>query len=137
MNIGIKKASQFAHAPLPLVLVFLAACSSGEATQTVVAVTQAPTKTTELPAELPTAVPIAPTPGSVDPTLFAKVNAPVRSATGTNYPVYTWMSGGQTARLAGTNAAGTHYTIVVPVTATESGWINAQFSRRRLSAPCP
>ena len=109
-------------------ILILAACSSDEAPpQTVIVVTEAPAAT-ELPAEIPTAVPIAPTPGSGDPTLTAKVNAPVRSGPGTNYPVYAFMSGGQSATLAGTNEAGTHYAIVVTVASTGTGWVDAQFA---------
>ncbi len=90
-------------------------------------VTDAPAAT-ELPAEIPTAVPIAPTPGSGDPTLTAKVNTAVRSGPGTNYPVYAFMSGGQTATLAGTNDSGTHYAVVVTVASTGTGWIDAEFA---------
>ena len=90
-------------------------------------VTEAPA-TTELPAEIPTAVSIAPTPGSGDPTLIAKVNTAVRSGPGTNYPVYAFVSGGQAATLAGTNESGTHYAVVVTVAPTGTGWVDAQFA---------
>ena len=116
---------------IPMALI-LAACSSATPEQTVVVVTGAPdegaTEATALPAEIPTAVPIAPTPGSGDPTLTAKVNTAVRSGPGSNYPVYAFMSGGQTATLAGTNESGTHYAIVVTVASTGTGWIDAQFA---------
>lgn len=116
---------------IPMALI-LAACSSATPEQTVVVVTGAPdegaTEATALPAEIPTAVPIAPTPGSGDPTLTAKVNTAVRSGPGSNYPVYAFMSGGQTATLAGTNESGTHYAIVVTIASTGTGWIDAQFA---------
>lgn len=115
-----------------LLVLLLSACSSATPEQTVIVVTDSPGEDTEgataLPAEIPTAVPIAPTPGSGGPALIAKVNAPVRSGPGTNYPVYAFMSGGQTATLAGTNEAGTHYAIVVTVASTGTGWIDAQFA---------
>jgi len=116
---------------IPMALI-LASCSSATPEQTVVVVTGAPdegaTEATALPAEIPTAVPIAPTPGSGDPTLTAKVNTAVRSGPGSNYPVYAFMSGGQTATLAGTNESGTQYAIVVTVASTGTGWIDAQFA---------
>ncbi len=122
----VEKREAFALA-LILGAVVLGACSSETPEQTVVVVTDAP-ESTELPAEVPTAVPIAPTPGSGDPTLVAKVNAAVRSGPGTNYPVYAFISGGQTATLAGTNEAGSYYAVVVPVAASGYGWIDAQFA---------
>jgi len=125
--IRVENMRKIALAAIPLVLI-LAACSSGASPeQTVVVVTDAPAAT-ELPVELPTAVPIAPTPASGDPTLIAKVNAAVRSGPDTNYPVYAFMSGGQAATLAGTNEAGTHYAIVVRVAASGTGWVDAQFA---------
>ena len=115
--------------PMALILV---ACSSATPEQTVVVVIGAPdegaTEATALPAEVPTAIPIAPTPGSGDPTLIARVNTAVRSGPGSNYPVYAFMTGGQTATLAGTNESGTHYAVVVTVASTGTGWIDAQFA---------
>ena len=127
----VENIRRIAFTAIPIALI-LAACSSATPEQTVVVVTEAPdggtTEATALPAEIPTAVPIAPTPGSGDPTLTAKVNTAVRSGPGTNYPVYAFMSGGQTATLAGTNDSGTHYAIVVTVASTGTGWIDAQFA---------
>ena len=122
-----------ALAAIPMALI-LAACSSGATPeQTVVVVTEAPAAT-ELPAEIPTAVPVVPTPGSGDPTLIAKVNTAVRSGPGTNYPVYAFMSGGQAATLAGTNESESHYAVVVTVASTGTGWIDAQFADVRNSS---
>ena len=125
--IRVENVRKVALAAIPIALI-LAACSSGATPeQTVVVITETPAAT-ELPAELPTAVPIAPTPGSGDPTLIAKVNTAVRSGPGTNYPVYAFMSGGQAATLAGTNESGSHYAVVVTVASTGTGWIDAQFA---------
>lgn len=135
MKNRVEKRWAVAFAAALLVLV-LGACSSATPEQTVVVVTEAPTAT-EMPAEIPTAVPIAPTPGSGDPTLIAKANAAVRSGPGTNYPVYAFMSGGQTATLAGTNASGTHYAVVVTVAASGTGWVDAQFADIRNAGDLP
>ena len=128
MNLRVEGKRLFASTVLAAGVFVLAACSSGETpSQTVVVVTKAP-GATELPSEIPTAGPIAPTPGSGDPTLIAKANAPVRSGPSTNYPVYAWMSSGQTATLAGINEAGTHYAVVVTVASSGSGWVDAQLA---------
>ena len=126
MSNRVENLRKIALVAVPLVLI-LAACSSATPEQTVVVVTDAPSAT-DLPDEIPTAVPIAPTPGSGDPTLIAKVNTAVRSGPGTNYPVYAFMSGGQTATLAGTNDSGMYYAVVVTVASTGTGWIDAQFA---------
>ena len=47
------------------------------------------------------------------------------------------MSGGQTATLAGTNEAGTHYAVVVTVSATGNGWIDAQLADIRNAGDLP
>jgi len=136
MNLRVERKRLFATTILAAGVFALAACSSATPEQTVVVVTEAPAAT-EPPADIPTAVPIAPTPGSGDPTLIAKVNAPVRSGPGTNYPVYAFISGGQTATLAGKNASGTHYAVVVTVAATGTGWIDAQFADIRNAGDLP
>ena len=138
MTIRVEPRWAFAVVATLLVLV-IGACSSATPEQTVVVVTDPPPEevATDLPAEIPTAVPIAPTPGEGDPTLIAKANAPVRSGPGTNYPVYAWLSGGQEATLAGQNEGGTHYAVVVTVASTGSGWVDAQFADIRNAGDLP
>ena len=132
----VENKRMIALVAIPLVLI-LAACSSDATPEQTVVVVTDPPAATDLPAEIPTAVPIAPTPGSGDPTLIAKVNTAVRSGPGTNYPVYAFMSGGQEATLAGTNESGTQYAIVVTVASTGTGWVDAQFADIRNAGDLP
>ena len=108
--IRVENMRKVALAAIPMVLI-LAACSSSTPEQTVVVVSDAPAAT-ELPAEVPTAVPIAPTPGSGDPTLIAKVNTAVRSGPGTNYPILFHVAPGTIGEISGKSADGQWYQFV-------------------------
>jgi uncharacterized protein YraI len=106
-------------------VLLLSACSSEEPTE-------APTEAAEPTAEIaePTAEPvdILPTAEPGDPTLTAKENVRVRSGPSQEYPIYSKLAGGETAKLVGASADGSYYAIEVPIVAPNTGWVDANFA---------
>ena len=103
----------------------LSACSSEEPTE-------APTEAVEPTAEVvePTAEPvdILPTAEPGEPTLTAKENVRVRSGPSQQYPIYTKLAGGDTAKLLRVSADSSYYAIEIPLVAPNTGWVDANFA---------
>ena len=112
----------------------LSACSSEEPTE-------APTEAVEPTAELeePTAEPvdILPTAEQGEPTLTANENVRVRSGPSQQYPIYSKLAGGDTAKLLGISADSTYYAIEVPIVAPNTGWVDANFATISNAADLP
>ena len=116
-----------------VIALFLVACSSGDATETPAEPTaEIAAEVVEPTAEVvePTAEPvdILPTAAPEEATLTARENVRVRSGPSQQYPIYTKMVGGETAKLLGVSADGTYYAVDVPVVAPNTGWVDANFA---------